>query len=86
MAEPVLTRAFRSQLSGVVGYPALLVLIVTGVWMGLLARPYHMARNATQEPDAVLNERLRQTRPLTAIWVGTLGLLVLLFLMVFRPF
>ncbi len=87
-----------SQLAGVVAYPALLVLIVTGVWMGfvghwwgkgwiwasiavfialavamgLIARPYHMARSATQEHDEVLNERLSHTRPLTAIWVGSL--------------
>ncbi|MDQ2942959.1 MAG: hypothetical protein M3R21_04720 [Candidatus Dormibacteraeota bacterium] len=101
-----------SQLSGVVAFPALLLLLVTGVWMGFaghwwgkgwiwaaiavfvaltvamgfIAGGYHHARGVASSSDEVLRERLSQTRPVAAIWIGTIGLLALLFLMVFKPF
>jgi small-conductance mechanosensitive channel len=101
-----------SLVSGAVAFPALLLLIVSGVWMafarhlwgqgwiwasivvfvaivvamGLIANRYRAARDAAKESDEVLGERLGQTRPIAAIWIGSIGLLVLLFLMVFKPF
>jgi uncharacterized membrane protein YhhN len=101
-----------SLVSGAVAFPALLLLIVTGVWMGFaahlwgkgwmwtsvvvfvaivmamgwIANGYRAARDATKESDDVLGERLGRTRPIAAIWIGSVGLLVLLYLMVFKPF
>lgn len=101
-----------SLMSGTVAFPALLLLIVTGVWMGFaghlwgkgwiwasiavfvaivggmgfIANGYRAARDAAKESDEVLGERLGQTRPIAAIWIGSIGLLVLLYLMVFKPF
>jgi hypothetical protein len=67
-------------------WASLAVLVALLVAMGLIARPYYMARDAAEEPDDVLRDRLRPTRPLAAIWIGGLGLAVLVFLMVFKPF
>ncbi len=98
--------------SGAVAFPALVLLIVTGVWMafaghlwgrgwiwasivvfvavvaamGFIANGYRAARDAAKESDEVLGERLGQTRPMAAVWIGSIGLLVLLYLMVFKPF
>jgi uncharacterized membrane protein len=92
-------------------YPGLLLLLVTGVWMGFLGRwwgqawiwtaivifvvvtlamgfigsAYHSARDAQQD-DAALQQRLTRARPTLAAWLGSLGLLALIFLMVFKPF
>jgi len=51
-----------------------------------VARPYYMARDAAAGPDDVLAERLGRTQPMLAVSVGLAGLLVLLALMVFKPF
>ena len=67
-------------------WASLAVLVALLVAMGLIARPYYMARDAAGEPDDVLTARLSHTRPLAAIWIGGLGLVVLFFLMVFKPF
>jgi uncharacterized membrane protein len=101
-----------SQRSSLVTNPSLIVVIVTGIWMGfaghwwgqgwlwasvavlvallvamgLIARPYYLARDAAKQPDDIVSERLSRTRPLAAIWIGTIGLLLLMFLMVFKPF
>ncbi len=101
-----------SNLSGLVAFPALALLIVTGVWMafaahlwgkgwiwasiavfvavvmgmGFIANGYRAARAAGNESDEVLGDRLRRTRPMAAVWIGSAGLLVLLYLMVFKPF
>jgi len=98
--------------SGSVAFPALALMIVTGVWMafaahlwgkfwiwasivvlvavvmamGFIANGYRAARGAGTESDSVLDEKLRQTRPIAAVWIGGVGLLVLLYLMVFKPF
>ncbi len=67
-------------------WTSLVVLVGLLVAMGFIARPYYMARDAAQQPDDVLADRLRQTRPLAAMWIGALGLAALIFLMVFKPF
>ncbi len=101
-----------SLVSGAVAYPALLLLVATGVWMaftgqlwgkgwiwasivvfvavvvamGFIANGYRAARDAAKESDRILAERIRQTRPIAAVWIGSAGLLALLYLMVFKPF
>ena len=101
-----------SQRSAMAANPGLLLVIVTGVWMGFaghwwgqgwlwaaivilvlliaamffFARPYYQAREVTDQPDDVLADRLGQTRPLAATWIGSLGLLLLILLMVLKPF
>jgi len=101
-----------SQRSAIIANPGLVVVIVTGVWMGFagnwwgqawlwativvlvavvaamffIARPYYLARDAADQPDAALAGRLGNTRPLAAAWIGSLGLLLLIMLMVFKPF
>jgi hypothetical protein len=101
-----------SMWSNAIAYPGLIVLIVTGVWMGFagswwgrgwiwasiavfilllglmtfISLPYHQAREKLKEPDSVLTAHLDRTRPLLAAGIGTVGVLLLLFLMVFKPF
>ena len=101
-----------SQRSGIFAYPGLILVIVTGVWMGflgswwgrgwiwvsivvlilliagmsLMARPYYRARDAAGQTDDMLAERLSHARPVAAAWIGSLGLLVLVALMIFKPF
>ena len=101
-----------SQQSAMLSTPALLVILITGVWMAFaaswwgrvwpsasvvvflavtgamfyVARPYYLARDAAGGPDDALAERLSRTRPALALWVGLAGLVVLLGLMVFKPF
>lgn len=110
--SPASRRLLRlSNMSGLVAFPALALLVVTGVWMafaahlwgkgwiwvsiavfvavligmGFIANGYRAARDAGKESDDVLSDRLRRTRPMAAVWIGTAGLLVLLYLMVFKP-
>ena len=92
-------------------YPGLLLLLVTGVWMGFLGNwwrwgwiwtamgilvalfaamgalsvPYHKARDA-KEDDVARESSLGGARPAVLSWVGAVGLLALIFLMVFKPF
>ena len=101
-----------SQRSSYASTPALLVILITGIWMTFaghwstnvwpwaalvillvvtgamfyIARPYYLARDAINGPDDVLAEKLTATRPMLAVWIGAVGLLVLLVLMVFKPF
>jgi len=89
--------------------PAFLILIASGIWLGVLghwfgqvwiwaaivilialtvvmsawSRPYHMAREAN---DQEIGERLARTRPAAMAWTGSVALLAILFLMVFKPF
>jgi hypothetical protein len=101
-----------SSRTGSVAFPALGLMVVTGIWMafaahlwgklwiwasivvfvalvigmGFIANGYRLARGPGAETDSVLEERLRQTRPIAALWIGGVGLLVILYLMVFKPF
>jgi len=47
--------------------------------------PFHLARKAAGN-DAELTQRIERTRPELVAAVGVIGLLVLYFLMVFKPF
>ena len=67
-------------------WTAIVVLVALLVAMGLIARPDYLARDAAGQPDDVVADRLRRTRPFAAIWIGAIGLAVLVFLMVFKPF
>ncbi|HKW69433.1 MAG TPA: hypothetical protein VJP81_02525 [Candidatus Dormibacteraeota bacterium] len=51
-----------------------------------IARAYYLARDAINGSDDVLAQRLSATRPMLAVWVGAIGPLMLLVLMVFKPF
>jgi hypothetical protein len=62
------------------------VFVAVVVAMGFIANGYRAARGLGAESDSVLDERLRHTRPIAALWIGGVGLLVLLYLMVFKPF
>jgi uncharacterized membrane protein len=95
-----------------IAYPGLLLLLVSGVWMGFaggwwgrgwiwasiavlvvvfglmsfVSIPYHRARDGAKVGDSELASRLDRTRPLLAVWIGAVGTVALLFLMVFKPF
>ncbi|MDQ6878211.1 MAG: DUF2269 family protein [Candidatus Dormibacteraeota bacterium] len=111
------TRSALLQLSmraNYVAFPGLLLLLVTGVWMGFqgswwhsawiwtaivvlfivfvvmsaLSLPYHRAREAVRDnqPTAELESRLKGARPIVLMAVGGIGLLVVIFMMVMKPF
>jgi len=67
-------------------WAAVVVLLAVSAFMGFIANPYRYARAAAAEADDALAEQLRRTRPMLALWVGGVGLVVLLGLMVFKPF
>lgn len=96
-----------------VAFPGLLVVLVTGVWMGFLQSwwrmgwiwagivvlvlsivamsamsvPYHRAREVLGDGQmADLDTRLKRARPVELAAIGTVALLILFFLMVFKPF
>jgi hypothetical protein len=101
-----------SQRSGVVADPAIIIVLITGVWMtfagswqgriwpwlslGILlgtfaamlfvARPYYMAREATEGSDEEVAAKLANTKPELAAAVGVVALVILFGLMVFKPF
>jgi len=60
------------------------VLVVLFAVMGALSVPYHRARDA-KEDDVAVETSLARARPIIVSWVGALGLLALIFLMVFKP-
>ena len=99
-----------SQVSAIFANPALLLIIVTGVWMAWLgsywsrvwpwaaivilvltiagmlfiARPYYVARDS--KSDEVLAQALARVQPRAAAIVGGAALLLLVSLMVLKPF
>jgi uncharacterized membrane protein len=101
-----------SQMSGMIADPAIILVLITGVWMtfagnlqgriwpwlslGILlgtfaamvfvARPYYMAREAAKGSDDEVAARLANTKPELAAVVGVVALVILLGLMVFKPF
>lgn len=54
--------------------------------MGYIARPYYLARGAASQTDDVVRTHLSRAKPNAAAWIGGVGLVVLIGLMVFKPF
>jgi hypothetical protein len=67
-------------------WAAIAVFLLLFGLMAFISIPYHQARDKLNESDSVLTAQLDRTRPLLAAGIGTVGVLVLLFLMVFKPF
>ena len=65
-------------------WTAIAIFVIVMLAMGFIGGAYHRARDAGQD-DAKLQERLTRTRPTLAAWLGSIGLLALIFLMVFKP-
>jgi len=65
---------------------SIVILVIVFGLMTYVSIPYHQSRDAAKEADSVLAERLGKTRPVLATWIGAIGILLLLFLMVFKPF
>src|SRR5205823_2674175 len=98
--------------SGAITYPGLLLLIVTGVWMGFagslwhtgwiwaaivvlvvtlvvmgaLSRHYHVARDGLGKNEAGADAELERARPVPIAVVGTVAIVLLIFLIVVKPF
>jgi glucan phosphoethanolaminetransferase (alkaline phosphatase superfamily) len=67
-------------------WASIAVLVLVFGLMSFVSVAYHKARDSAKEGDSVLAERLDRTRPVLAVWIGAIGILALLFLMVFKPF
>ena len=67
-------------------WAALVILVLTLGFMGAIARPYYLAREAASGPDDALAARLANTRPQLATAVGVVALVLIFALMVFKPF
>jgi uncharacterized membrane protein len=68
-------------------WAALGILIVTIAFMGYIARPYYMAREAAKSgDDAAVAAQLSKAMPELAGGVGALAVVLILALMVFKPF
>ena len=67
-------------------WAALVILVVTIAFMGYIARPYYLAREAAKGPDDALGERLKVANPGLAAGVGVVALVLIFALMVFKPF
>jgi len=51
-----------------------------------IARPFYSAREAIGGADEELAARLAQTKPRLALWIGAPALVLLIGLMIFKPF
>ena len=67
-------------------WAALVILLLSLGAMGALARPYYMARDAAKGTDDAVAAQLSRTRPQVAAGMGVVALLLLFWLMVFKPF
>jgi len=69
-------------------WAAIVVLVAVAVAMSAQSVPYHKAREAVggTKPEGELESQLKGARPVVMAVIGTVGLVVLIFLMVFKPF
>lgn len=65
-------------------WAAIVILVLTIAGMVFFARPYYMARDATA--DDALGQALTRLNPRAAAGVGTVALVLLVALMVLKPF
>lgn len=55
-------------------------------FMGYIARPYYLAREAEKGGDDQVAAQLKRSQPQLAAAVGVVALLILFALMIFKPF
>ena len=68
-------------------WAAIVILVLTMGAMGALARPYYKARDAAGKSDQEeLGRALSQARPILLAWIGAVALVLLVGLMVLKPF
>lgn len=67
-------------------WAALAVLILATGFMGYIARPYYLAREAAKGGDGEVAAQLKRSQPQLAAAVGVVALVVIFALMVFKPF
>jgi hypothetical protein len=61
------------------------VLVAVFVVMGALSVPYHRARTEKADQPAK-DAALASSRPVALLLIGGVGLIALIFLMIFKPF
>jgi hypothetical protein len=66
-------------------WAAIAVLVASIVLMLIFSAPYHLARDILDKPADELEKRLKPARPDVLAWIGGAALLILLFLMIFKP-
>ena len=67
-------------------WAALVILVATTGFMGYVARPYYLARDAAKGADEDVARELSRSKPELAGGVGVVALALLFALMVFKPF
>ena len=68
-------------------WAAIVVFVATIVAMSAQSVPYHKARDAAgKNAEGEVETELKRARPMVLAAIGSVGLLALLFLMVFKPF
>jgi hypothetical protein len=69
-------------------WTAIVVLVAVAVAMSAQSVPYHKAREAVggSKPEGELESQLKHARPVVMAVIGSVGLVILIFLMVFKPF
>jgi Co/Zn/Cd efflux system component len=69
-------------------WTAIGVLVVVMVAMSAQSVPYHKAREAVggSKPEGEIEIELKRARPVVMAVIGSVGLVTLIFLMVFKPF
>jgi uncharacterized membrane protein len=69
-------------------WAAIVVLVAVLVVMSALSVPYHQARDAVgkAKDSSEVETSLRRARPIALLAVGSAGLLIIIFLMVVKPF
>jgi uncharacterized membrane protein len=67
-------------------WAALVILVLATGFMGYVARPYYLAREAAKDSDAAAAAQLAKAMPQLAAAVGVVALVLIFALMVFKPF
>jgi hypothetical protein len=67
-------------------WASVVVLVAVIAAMFYIARPYYQAREAASQSDDALAQPLGRTRPVAALWIGGAAIVILVFLMVLKPF
>lgn len=67
-------------------WAALVILLLAIGFMGYVARPYYLAREAAKGSDDAVAAPLARARPELAAVSGVVALLLIFVLMVFKPF